>query len=188
MLNIKYTASIKKPYKMALETPALLLSPLFLVKKLTVSGIIGNTQGVNNANKPPKKPNPKILQSVFSSLVSEGEMAASSLQFWLVLLRSMSDSPYRKGLTDALSATAFVVSSAKGFPLKLNTKSAFGGNTHCMSLQAINSTEALMIGKSSGVTETRCLKTVEFSKYLISISKTASSTVVPSSSTVSPKS
>src|SRR5690606_13243124 len=139
-------------------------------------------------NNPPKKPNPKILQSVFSSLVSEGEMAASSLQFWLVLARYISDNPYRKGLTDASSAVEFVVSSAKGFPLKLKTKSAFGGNTHCLSLQAINSTEALMVGSSSAAVEMRCLKTVSFSKYLISISKTASSTVVPSSSTVTPKS
>ena len=35
-----------------------LLAPL--VKKETVKGIIGNTHGVNKANKPPKKPKMKI--------------------------------------------------------------------------------------------------------------------------------
>ena len=33
---------------------------LCLVKKLTVMGIIGKTQGVNKAINPPKNPNPKI--------------------------------------------------------------------------------------------------------------------------------
>ena len=33
-----------------------------LVKKLTVRGTIGKTQGVKRANKPPKKPSQKILQ------------------------------------------------------------------------------------------------------------------------------
>ena len=39
-----YTKNIKNPYNMALEIP--LSFSFFLVKKLTVNGIIGNTQGV----------------------------------------------------------------------------------------------------------------------------------------------
>ena len=55
---------MKKPYKIAFDIPEpLLLS--FLVKKLTVSGIIGKTQGVNKASKPPKNPNPKMLNKEF---------------------------------------------------------------------------------------------------------------------------
>ena len=49
---------------MALETPPFLLAfPPFLVKKLTVKGIIGNTQGVKRANKPPRNPKPKIFHN-----------------------------------------------------------------------------------------------------------------------------
>ena len=40
-----------------------LVVPPFLVKKLTVKGIIGNTQGVKRANNPPRNPNPKIFHS-----------------------------------------------------------------------------------------------------------------------------
>ena len=36
--------------------------PPFFVKKLTVKGIIGNTQGVSKAKRPPRKPSPKICQ------------------------------------------------------------------------------------------------------------------------------
>lgn len=39
----------------------------FLLKKLTVSGIIGNTQGVNNAAKP--EPNAKIINDQRLSIV-----------------------------------------------------------------------------------------------------------------------
>ena len=39
----------------ALRIPAAFVLLCF-VKKLTVIGIIGNTQGVKSANKPPKKP------------------------------------------------------------------------------------------------------------------------------------
>jgi hypothetical protein len=46
---------IKKPYKNALTIPDF-LELAFLVKKETVSGIIGNTQGVSSAINPPKNP------------------------------------------------------------------------------------------------------------------------------------
>ena len=47
--------TIKKPYKNALKAPFLILVACFR-KKETVSGIIGNTQGVNRAIKPARKP------------------------------------------------------------------------------------------------------------------------------------
>ena len=60
---------IDKAYITALRIPFLLL-PLLLVKKLTVIGIIGNTQGVSRAKKPPSIPAikiPRILESIPSS-------------------------------------------------------------------------------------------------------------------------
>ena len=42
---------------------ALFLFPF--VKKETVNGIIGNTQGVNKAINPPKNPNPRTNQLSF---------------------------------------------------------------------------------------------------------------------------
>ena len=42
---------------------------LCFVKKETVSGTIGNTQGVSNANNPPKNPRKKIFSNPFSSLL-----------------------------------------------------------------------------------------------------------------------
>jgi hypothetical protein len=45
---------------MALKTPFFLFFDCF-VKNETVKGIIGKTQGVRSANKPPTKPNKKIL-------------------------------------------------------------------------------------------------------------------------------
>ena len=50
---------MKKPYKMALYVP--LPFSFFLVKKLTVNGIIGNTHGVKRASNPPIRPKRKIL-------------------------------------------------------------------------------------------------------------------------------
>ena len=41
---------------------------LLLVKKLTVIGIIGKTQGVSKAAKPPKKPAMKIAHQLLLSL------------------------------------------------------------------------------------------------------------------------
>ena len=66
MLSATYTNTIKTPYKMALNMPPFsLVFPSFLVKKLTVNGIIGNTQGVSSASNPPKNPNPKITINSF---------------------------------------------------------------------------------------------------------------------------
>ena len=46
------------------------LSSESLVKKLTVNGIIGKTQGVKSAIKPPKIPSKNIPQRDFSSFFS----------------------------------------------------------------------------------------------------------------------
>ena len=46
---------IETPYNNAFKIPDVLDFDL-LVKKVTVIGIIGNTQGVSNAIKPPPKP------------------------------------------------------------------------------------------------------------------------------------
>ena len=48
-----------KPYNIASRLPWAFFSDLFR-KKLTVMGIIGQTQGVNNAKKPPANPAKKI--------------------------------------------------------------------------------------------------------------------------------
>ena len=52
--NIKYIITIARPYSIALII-AFLLPPLCFKKKLTVMGIIGQTQGVRSANSPPMK-------------------------------------------------------------------------------------------------------------------------------------
>ena len=55
---------IKKPYNIALPVPLpLVFFSVLLVKKETVNGTIGNTQGVRKANKPPTNPNKNILNS-----------------------------------------------------------------------------------------------------------------------------
>ena len=81
MLKITYTAKMKKPYNNAFETPDPLFCPLFLVKKLTVKGIIGNTQGVSNANNPPKKPSPKIFHRDLPPLCISDELLFRFLLF-----------------------------------------------------------------------------------------------------------
>src|SRR5258705_13412052 len=52
---------MKKPYKAALPIP-LDLSPGLCVKKKTVNGIIGKTQGVSIAIKPPSIPRRKMVK------------------------------------------------------------------------------------------------------------------------------
>ena len=54
---------------MASLLPFFLLFPCF-VKKETVRGTIGKTQGVKSANNPPRKPNRKIFNKPDSSLLS----------------------------------------------------------------------------------------------------------------------
>ena len=61
---------INSPYKRALEIPFFRFFVCF-VKKETVKGIIGKTQGVNKAMSPPKKPNKKrVVKSLSSFLLA----------------------------------------------------------------------------------------------------------------------
>ena len=60
---------------MALRSP-FALSSLPLVKKLTVSGIIGNTQGVSRASSPPMKPRKKIRHMELPFLTPELDVPA----------------------------------------------------------------------------------------------------------------
>ena len=53
--NVKYITTIEAPYVHASRIP-FFLSFVRFRKKLTVIGIIGHTQGVNNANSPPANP------------------------------------------------------------------------------------------------------------------------------------
>ena len=57
---------IETPNKIAFRFPSAFVLLCF-VKKLTVIGIIGNTQGVNSAAKPPTNANRKIDQRPFFS-------------------------------------------------------------------------------------------------------------------------
>ena len=61
---------MKNAYKKALLIPAF-FETAFLVKKDTVKGIIGKTQGVNKATKPPRKPIKKRCQRPFDGATEE---------------------------------------------------------------------------------------------------------------------
>ena len=79
-----YTKNIKNPYSIALEIPLSFSFSFFLVKKLTVKGIIGNTQGVKSAKNPPRIPNKKMLNnelSLFSITVSFSESHSDVCSF-----------------------------------------------------------------------------------------------------------
>src|SRR5690606_38790600 len=59
--NATYITMINNPYTSACDI-AFALEPPFLVKKLTVSGTMGNIQGMIKAAKPPSKPAIKMPQ------------------------------------------------------------------------------------------------------------------------------
>ena len=56
--------NIKNPYSTELIIP-FLFSSLPFVKKLTVNGIIGKTQGVSRAMRPPKNPSRNMVMKPF---------------------------------------------------------------------------------------------------------------------------
>ncbi len=74
---------IKTPYTKAFRIPAALFL-LCLVKKLTVIGIIGKTQGVNKAAKPPKKLNKKEHLFVHYVQVADRNCHGSSIQLFYI--------------------------------------------------------------------------------------------------------
>ena len=69
---------MKIAYRMAFRIPAARVLLCF-VKKLTVSGIIGNTQGVNKAAKPERNAIKKI---VHSPLFSESSSSVGNRDLW----------------------------------------------------------------------------------------------------------
>ena len=58
---------------MALVIP-FFLSVDFLVKKVTVTGIIGKTQGVSNAIRPPSNPKKKIVSRLLFFVPSSPQL------------------------------------------------------------------------------------------------------------------
>ena len=105
-LFYKKTITMKKPYKIALDTPPFSVpSPPFLVKKLTVKGIIGNTQGVKSANNPPRNPNPKIFHiELLEALISCDNEFPCVLHFKRAFESELADMPYK--ISSAFSETS----------------------------------------------------------------------------------
>ena len=70
----------------ALEIPFARLGLRF-VKKLTVSGIIGNTHGVSNARKPPRNASKKVVHKLFgsSSCVTPPHSVSKTLRSFIFL-------------------------------------------------------------------------------------------------------
>ena len=107
---------------------------LLLVKKLTVSGIIGNTQGVSNANNPPKKPSINILKmpksDVFMLSKPQFPFGVSTL-----ISRLLSKLPLQFGssLVAAIGTTGVLPLSEA----RLNENSTSRGGKQVLSLQAI---------------------------------------------------
>src|SRR3954467_11490525 len=72
---------MNSPYIIALVTPLPLLCDFF-VKNVTVTGIIGNTQGVSNAINPPRKPNKNTVRRLLCAVSSSPQ----SLTGFLILM------------------------------------------------------------------------------------------------------
>ena len=123
-------------------------------------GIIGKTQGVNNAANPDRKAIKKIPQRLFSD--DESFLIETT------------------GLPSFFMDSVITV-----FLLIVNNKSTSVGGKHLVSSQTINSTVPF-ISFTGLVNLIFCLNTAEFSKNLISILKIGSSIVWPSSSEVFP--
>ena len=133
---------------------------LCLVKKLTVIGIIGNTQGVSKAVKPNRKairkvPNKPFDFSFFCDFLSFKYFA----------------SPFSSTAVFTLSTAVIFVTALLAI---LNARSILFGGKHFSSSHTINSTSASIVLISFN-TITRCLNSALFSKNLIRISKTESS-------------
>ena len=124
---------------------------LCFVKKLTVIGIIGNTQGVNKAAKPEKN----AIMNIVNKLLFDD-------CFFLL---------------EASFVSFIGVVVAVSLPEILKFKSINVGGKQLVSSQTINSTSPIIFKEFSVRFLIRCLKMAFLSKYLISISKTASKIV-----------
>ena len=149
---------IEIPYKIASRRPLRLSFERFR-KKLTVMGMIGHTQGVKRATKPPNNPKIKIIQSEVSLVFISLLKACSSLitgvykSFELVLVGTVvivSDDKVCKGTTSVatlFSVATFVTGVALvAFTslLLLNSNGIFVGDKQVSPLQPINSTKPAM--------------------------------------------
>src|SRR5436305_4562028 len=86
-----------KPYIRALRTP-FCLDPDFLVKKETVNGINGNTQGVIKAISPPRKPKKKIADRLLPPVSrSPQEFTECSISIEGILILVEVDTPPSSG-------------------------------------------------------------------------------------------
>jgi len=144
------------------------------VKKLTVIGIIGNTQGVNKAANPEKKAIKNMVSSpFFAGLLFMVDNDLLSTSFFSVKLGP-----------EVVSSEIFALNEGwfAFVPAIENAKSISVGGKQLESSHTINSTEPAILKVFSVSNLMRCLKTALFSKYLISMSKTGSCTVWPFSS------
>src|SRR5215208_2665525 len=86
-----------KPYQTALRIPLFLLPDRF-VKKETVSGISGKTQGVIRAIKPPVNPRRKIVNSdLFSVSSSPQRFTGFFTSMELIFIREVEATPPSSG-------------------------------------------------------------------------------------------
>ena len=106
---------MKSPYKMALKIPLLFVGDCF-VKKETVNGIIGNTQGVSKASNPPIKPKKKI----FIKLLPEFELVFSVLFKSAVFFKSSCKAAFSFLLFSSKTMATFFIFS----PFKEKEKSS----------------------------------------------------------------
>ena len=83
---------------MAFESPDSEEWSFFLVKKLTVKGIIGKTQGVKSAKRPPKNPNPKIRHKELFSFKSAFKLKAPKSQVSSIVVNPSGFIPYKIAL------------------------------------------------------------------------------------------
>lgn len=77
---------------MASLLPFFLLFPCF-VKNETVRGTIGNTQGVSNANNPPRKPSRNIFINPASSLLDWFVPSHATRGFFYIEFSILRDGP-----------------------------------------------------------------------------------------------
>ncbi len=143
---------------------------LCFVKKLTVIGIIGNTQGVSKAANPEKKAIKKMLNKpLFVFGASTGVSVA-----------------FLSGLISPVVGKFVSFNKVPATPLTVNFKLTSVGGKQFESSQTIKFTTSLSTSSLSVNKLIRCLKTASFSKYLITILNTLSCSVCPSPSVVFP--
>ena len=129
----------------------------FFKKKLTVRGIIGHTQGVSSATRPPRKQAMMIYQSelLFSPLLlllllsqaSTGAQRSPCSSANLPATESVAAAE-TESATIAVSVYASSLATVSSFSefckVPLNWKDSFVGAKQFLSLHAINSTEQSM--------------------------------------------